>query len=219
LQAKIAGETSFAGSFPGYDEYVPMVDKAVDATWKVKPAIQRVASRGALMSPTVPKDHEGIKARVLVMFMAFLMAVFTFFRTVTKKLPATTTSSPAETQGNAIELGSNGEGVKEECRPPSPVPDLTETDLLNCVTKKLTELEGKIGTLQSKPNEMPYEKEELLNAAVCRVDALEAELIATKKALYEALMRQEELLAYIDRQEEAQFQKMKKKKKKHLFCF
>jgi len=28
---------------------------------------------------------------------------------------------------------------------------------------------------------MPYEKEELLNAAVCRVDALEAELIATKK--------------------------------------
>jgi len=46
LQAKIAGETSLAGSFPGYDEYVPMVDKAVDATWKVKPAIQRVASRG-----------------------------------------------------------------------------------------------------------------------------------------------------------------------------
>lgn len=174
------------------------------------------------MSPTIPKDPEGMKARVLVMFMAFLMAVFTFFRTVsyrvTKKLPATTTPPP-ETQGNATELGSNGEGVKEECRPPSPVPDLTETDLLNCVTKKLTELEGKIGTLQSKPNEMPYEKEELLNAAVCRVDALEAELIATKKALYEALMRQEELLAYIDRQEEAQFQKMKKKKKKHLFCF
>lgn len=46
LQAKIAGETSLAGSFPGYDEYVPMVDKAVDATWKVKPAIHRVASKG-----------------------------------------------------------------------------------------------------------------------------------------------------------------------------
>ncbi|XP_062010590.1 sodium/pyruvate cotransporter BASS2, chloroplastic-like [Rosa rugosa] len=30
---------------------------------------------------------------------------------------------------------------------------------------------------------MPYEKEELLNAAVCCVDALEAELIATKKML------------------------------------
>ncbi|KAL1208163.1 Phosphatidylinositol/phosphatidylcholine transfer protein SFH8 [Cardamine amara subsp. amara] len=215
-EAKIAGETSLTGSFPGYDEYVPMVDKAVDATCKVKPAIHRVASKGVLMTPTVPKDPEGIQARVFVMFMAIVMAVFTFFRTVTypvtKKLPATTTSPP-ESERNATEVG-----VQEECRPPSPVPELTETDLLNSVMKKLTELEDKIGTLQSKPNEMPYEKEELLNAAVCRVDALEAELIATKKALYEALMRQEELLAYIDRQEEAQFQKMKKKKK-HLFCF
>lgn len=57
---------------------------------------------------------------------------------------------------------------------------------------------------------MPYEKEELLNAAVRRVDALEAELIATKKAFYESLMRQEELLAYIDRQEEAKFRKKKR---------
>nr|GMC75836.1 Sec14p-like phosphatidylinositol transfer family protein [Ipomoea batatas] len=50
---------------------------------------------------------------------------------------------------------------------------------------------------------MPNEKEELLMGAVCRVEALEAELISTKKALYEALMRQEELLAFIDRQEAA----------------
>ncbi|RID48092.1 hypothetical protein BRARA_I04636 [Brassica rapa] len=219
-EAKIAGETSLAGGLLGYDEYVPMVDKAVDATWKVKPAIQRVASKGTLMSPTAPKDTEGIRARVLVMIITYVMAVFTFFRTVPflviKKLPA----SLPQTEGYATELGSNGEvaaTTKEESRPPSPVPDLTETELLTSVMKKLTELEGKIGTLQTKPNEMPYEKEELLNAAVCRVDALEAELIATKKALYEALMRQEELLAYIDRQEEAQFQKMKKKK--HLFCF
>ncbi|KAG0495462.1 hypothetical protein HPP92_000153 [Vanilla planifolia] len=38
---------------------------------------------------------------------------------------------------------------------------------------------------------------------VCRVDALEAELISTKEGLYESLMRQEELLAYIDRYEDA----------------
>lgn len=172
------------------------------------------------MSPTAPKDPEGIRARVLVMIIAYVMAVFTFFRAVPfrviKKLPA----SQPQTEVNATELlGSNCEvaTTQEESRPPSPVPDLTETELLTSVMKKLNELEGKIGTLQTKPNEMPCEKEELLNAAVCRVDALEAELIATKKALYEALMRQEELLAYIDRQEEAQFQKMKKKK--HLFCF
>nr|GLL37460.1 phosphatidylinositol/phosphatidylcholine transfer protein SFH8-like isoform X1 [Ipomoea trifida] len=50
---------------------------------------------------------------------------------------------------------------------------------------------------------MPNEKEELLMGDVCRVEVLEAELISTKKALYEDLMRQEELLAFIDRQEVA----------------
>ncbi|CAJ2643039.1 unnamed protein product [Trifolium pratense] len=70
---------------------------------------------------------------------------------------------------------------------------------------RLGELEKKVETLQNKLNVMPREKEELLNAAVCRVDALEAELIATKKALYEALMRQEELLAYVDYQQKRKF--------------
>jgi hypothetical protein len=57
----------------------------------------------------------------------------------------------------------------------------SEEILLPSLLKRLGELEEKVDTLQSKPSEMPYEKEELLNAAVCRVDALEAELIATKK--------------------------------------
>ncbi|CAI9777719.1 unnamed protein product [Fraxinus pennsylvanica] len=48
----------------------------------------------------------------------------------------------------------------------------------------------------------------LLNATICRVDALEAELIATKKGLHEALTRQEELLAYMDNQEESKFRVM-----------
>ncbi|KEH36183.1 putative cellular retinaldehyde binding/alpha-tocopherol transport, CRAL/TRIO [Medicago truncatula] len=71
--------------------------------------------------------------------------------------------------------------------------------------KRLSELEKNVEILQSKLNVMPSEKEEQLNAAVYRVDALEAELIATKKALFEALMRQEELLAYIDSREKSKF--------------
>ncbi|CAN8328786.1 unnamed protein product [Cochlearia groenlandica] len=190
-----SGETSLAGSFAGYDEYVPMVDKAVDATWNVKPTtINRVPSKGARMTPNVLKDHESFSARVLVIVVAFVMAIVTFFRTVTNRIMTKQLPPPA--------IQSQNEGTTAT----------EDADLLNSVLKKLTELEEKIGTLQSKPSEMPYEKEELLNAAVCRVDALEAELIATKKALYEALMRQEELLAYIDRQE-------KKKKRKQMFCF
>lgn len=83
---------------------------------------------------------------------------------------------------------------------------LTKTDLPSSSTiKRLSELEEKVEKLESKLNVMPPEKEELLNAAVCRVDAVEAELIAAKKALYEALIRQEELLAYIDRHGKSKF--------------
>ncbi|CAI9761796.1 unnamed protein product [Fraxinus pennsylvanica] len=44
------------------------------------------------------------------------------------------------------------------------------------------ELEEKVNALQERPSGMSQGEEELLNAVVCRVAALEAELIATKKA-------------------------------------
>lgn len=34
VQAKAIGTSGYAGHFSGYDEYVPMVDKAVDSGWK-----------------------------------------------------------------------------------------------------------------------------------------------------------------------------------------
>ena len=71
--------------------------------------------------------------------------------------------------------------IEEEFRPPSPAPCPKEAGLLSSVLRRLGELEEKVDMLQTKSVEMPCEKEELLNAAVCRVDALEAELIATKK--------------------------------------
>jgi len=43
LQAKVVGKSSSAGggNLAGYDEYVPMVDKAVDAAWKNQASLQR----------------------------------------------------------------------------------------------------------------------------------------------------------------------------------
>lgn len=55
-----------------------------------------------------------------------------------------------------------------------------QTDMLPLL-QRLAELEEKLETLQAKPTAMPSDKEELLNAAMYRVDALEAELISTKK--------------------------------------
>ncbi|GAV61538.1 CRAL_TRIO domain-containing protein/CRAL_TRIO_N domain-containing protein [Cephalotus follicularis] len=212
-EAKIVGKTSYAGNFSGYDEYVPMVDKAVDASWKKQPSHQRSCTPKAptarmLLQPDTPKSLEGTRARILVAVMAFFMSLLTLFRSVTyrltKKLPQASTVNGQDVAELTLDLPS-----KEEFRPPSPTPAFTEADLLSRVMKRLGELEEKVNTLQARPSEMPSEKEELLNAAVCRVDALEAELIATKKALHEALMKQEDLLAYIDSQEEAKFRKKK----------
>ncbi|PIA55841.1 hypothetical protein AQUCO_00700278v1 [Aquilegia coerulea] len=214
-EAKVGIKGSYTVGYAEYDEYVPMVDKAVDAGWKKEISHQRsFAARGTLPLPEVKKTQESVRARTFAVLMAFFMTLFTFFisitRRVTKKQSDTLQNGDINVSDVTLTLLP-----KEDFRPPSPTPGFTNADLLPSVLKKLCELEEKVETLQAKPSEMPFEKEELLNAAVCRVDALEAELIATKKALHEALMRQEDLLAYIDSQEEAKF----RQKKKKMFCW
>lgn len=108
------------------------------------------------------------------------MTLFALFRSVAYRVGKKFPNGSSEYNQNQIQIEVDPL-PKEEFRPPSPSPGFTEADLLSSVLKKLAELEEKVDTLQAKPSEMPSEKEELLNAAVCRVDALEAELIATKK--------------------------------------
>ncbi|XP_041018937.1 phosphatidylinositol/phosphatidylcholine transfer protein SFH8 isoform X2 [Juglans microcarpa x Juglans regia] len=180
-EGRTAGKGSSGGGVLEYDEYIPMIDKPVDLGWKKQISLQEPrASEGTGSLPRTEKASEGIFSRVWATLVAFFITLITLLRSV---------------------------AFQEEFQPPSPAPRLTDADLLSSALKRLGELEEKVDMLQAKPFEMPYEKEELLNAAVCRVDGLEAELIATKKALHEALMRQEELLAYIDRQEEAKLRK------------
>ncbi|KAH1220102.1 Phosphatidylinositol/phosphatidylcholine transfer protein SFH8 [Glycine max] len=212
-EAKVVGKSSSAGggNLAGYDEYVPMVDKAVDAAWKNQASLQRSqTSKGKPPLPDTPNPPEGIRARIVVALTVFFMTLFTLFHSfacrVTKKLPAVSSNDDQGTSEPTLDITKIN---NDDYCPPSPTPAYAEANLLSSMMKRLGELEVKVDTLQSKPSEMPYEKEELLNAAVCRVDALEAELIATKKALYEALMRQEELLAYIDSQEEARLRQKK----------
>jgi len=166
------------------------------------------ASRGTPSLPSMEKSPEGIFTRFWAALVVFFVTLFTLVHSkafqVTKRLPDTVPDNSCNIPDLTVQSNP-----KEDYRPPSPAPGFTEAELLSSALKKLGELEEKVDMLQAKPFEMPYEKAELLNAAVCRVDALEAELIATKKALHEALMRQEELLAYIDRQEEAKLRKKK----------
>ncbi|XP_021601071.2 phosphatidylinositol/phosphatidylcholine transfer protein SFH6 [Manihot esculenta] len=208
-EARGLGKASAAGGFSEYDEYVPMIDKTVDGGWKKQvPFREPHTCRGALPPPppSSEKNPEGLFARIWALLMAFFIGFLTVIHSlpiwVTKKSPVP--NSVCDTTDPTLETVT-----EEEFRPPSPAPGFTQADSLSSVLKRLGELEAKVDMLQMKPFQMPCEKEELLNAAVCRVDALEAELISTKKALHEALIRQEELLAYIDRQEEARFRKKK----------
>ncbi|XP_026659079.1 phosphatidylinositol/phosphatidylcholine transfer protein SFH6-like isoform X3 [Phoenix dactylifera] len=134
------------------DDYIPMVDKTVDASWNKEVMNEEQL---ALSKETLVKGQ------------------------MHQQLPASTVS--------AAEYSS--------------------------VMKRLRELEEKMSIVDMKPAEMPVEKEEELKAAVSRMNALEVELAATKKALEDALARQEELLAYIDKK------KKKKKSKLNLFCW
>ncbi|KAI3912175.1 hypothetical protein MKW92_046543 [Papaver armeniacum] len=189
-EAKLAGKGSLSGAYLEYDEYVPMVDKAVDFGWKKEIAHQRSF---ALKGRTIPLPEnkclkQDFKLECMLCLCSSSQLLSLLFHTVTfhatKKHPKTVSDN-----SNFIDLTNS----------------LRQTSSHPC--SKLGELELKVDTLQAKPSEMPCEKEELLNAAVCRVDALEAELIATKKALHEALMKQEDLLAYIDCHEQAKLKK------------
>ncbi|CAK8576575.1 unnamed protein product [Lathyrus sativus] len=202
-ESKVVGKSSYAvcGNLAGYDEYIPMVDKAVDAVWKKQASLQKSPSRkGTPPLPDTPKPPENIQARIWIALSLFFLTIFTFFHSiawcVTKKLPS-------------VSFNKSTSELTLDTTNMSPTPANTKTSALSSMMKRLTELEEKVDMLKSKPSEMPWQKAELLNAAVCRVDGLEAELIATKKALYEALMRQEELLAYIDSQEEAKLRRKK----------
>ncbi|XP_076935585.1 phosphatidylinositol/phosphatidylcholine transfer protein SFH8-like isoform X2 [Bidens hawaiensis] len=207
-EAKTIGPISYPGQSSGHDEYVPMVDKAVDSGWNNQTSTHTPRDPiGKLVEHQM--GPEKLYSRIWLMLLAMFMTIFTVFSSAMRRVTKRAADSPSVVVESTEDFCFDASTTEEECRPPSPTRLFKETEIMNSVLKRLGELEEKVDTLNAKPSEMPYEKEELLNAAVCRVDGLEAELIATKKALHEALLRQEELLAYIDGQEEKKFRKKK----------
>ena len=134
---------------------------------------------GTLPVPISSKIPEGFRSRMVIVLTAFFMTLVALLRSTTYRVTRKLPYAPTNSNQNTPESTANSS--KEDYRPPSPTQPFTETEVLSAVMKRLGELEEKVDTLQAKPSKMPFEKEELLNAAVCRVDALEAELIATKK--------------------------------------
>ncbi|WOK94188.1 phosphatidylinositol/phosphatidylcholine transfer protein SFH12-like [Canna indica] len=182
-----------------YDDLFPVVDKVVDAGWNKDAMEEKLAvARGTHTVSEICNGSDGISNHVVSGVVAFVMGIVTMVR-VTRNMPRKVVDADIDNT-SIVHLPS------ETLKVPSQ--KFISADEYSCVMKRLNELEEQVSTMNVKP-EMPPEKEELLNAAVKRVDVLEEELASTKKALEEALARQEEFIAYLE----------KKKKKKNMLPF
>lgn len=187
-------EMPMSKRFHDCDDYIPMVDKSVDLAWKI-PAESKmfIASQANCEIPA------GFSSQIFAAIMTVIVGLVTMARltkSIPKKLAASTFySSP-------IYCDSEDDSVSGAAK-------LKAQEIDMSVVKRMAELEERVALLSVKPAFMPPEKEALLNSALTRVEALEQELMATKKALEDSLARQEELVAYLD--------KKKKKKKSTLF--
>ncbi|KAA8545999.1 hypothetical protein F0562_020550 [Nyssa sinensis] len=188
-----------------YGDFIPIVDKGVDATWSK--AVQN--GKFSIPKDCFPMDDackpsQGFSNPIFTGVMSVVMGIVTMVR-LTRNMPRKLTDATLYSSS----MCRVDETTKGQTHPYQlPAPAISNTDYMSMM-KRMGELEEKVIVLSKTPVAMPPEKEQLLNATLSRVDALEQELSATKKALEDALVRQEELLAYIE----------KKKKKKKFFAF
>lgn len=185
---------------PQPDQYVPPVNKNVPPNWNRAVSAVKVDNFAVAKVPNfypvgyTPPDGGN---QLFSSMMTFFMGVFTMVR-MSRNMPATGTRNYTDAgfcSGNGM---MNGPGYQ------LPETTVSVTEFMNMM-KRVGSLEEKLITLSKEPPTMPPEKEEQLNNALSRVDALEQELEATKKALEETRSHQTEIEAYIE--------KMKKKKK------
>ncbi|XVF67750.1 hypothetical protein PTKIN_Ptkin10aG0147300 [Pterospermum kingtungense] len=190
-----------------YDKFIPMVDKGVDASWPNK----SVGDENFAMSKTADcynlKDDgrvsEGMSSHLFGGIMAFVMGVVAMIR-LSRSMPRKLTEAALYGgQGYYDNPMMTGHAAAHQLPPPA----VSIADFF-AMMKRIGELEDKVSVLIGKPAAMPPEKEEMLNAALSRVCTLEEELSSAKKALEEALGKQQELQTFIDK---------KKKKKKNKF--
>ncbi|KAJ0962573.1 hypothetical protein J5N97_027695 [Dioscorea zingiberensis] len=194
------------------DDYIPMIDKVVDASWNKESIEQKLTiskvSAGASELQDLYKVSEGMSMmsnNILSGIMALVMGIVTVIR-VTKAMPQRIVGAALDYAASSAETMMKGGQMH---LPAQQTVTISAVEF-SSVLKRLSDLEEKVSIMNMKPAEMASDKEEMLNNAVARVESLEAELSATKKALEDALVRQGEMLAHID---------SKKKKKKSKMDF
>ncbi|VAH78568.1 unnamed protein product [Triticum turgidum subsp. durum] len=194
-EPKSSGHASTSGSAPVVEESVPtVVDKLVDDVCHSPRATSMASTSGSFSLRNIRMALGVLRTQIVTCLTVLIMSLFMVIRSAPSRVSERFSRQSIACDHNCGEFPQNLEFK---------VP---------YVSRRLRELEEKVVVLEAKPSQMPVEKEEVLNTAVCRVDALEAEPISTKKVLYETLIRQDELLAYIEKQDKNKFRKKR-------FCF
>eukprot|EP00268_Persea_americana_P015047 TRINITY_DN16817_c0_g2_i5.p1 TRINITY_DN16817_c0_g2~~TRINITY_DN16817_c0_g2_i5.p1 ORF type:complete len:300 (+),score=83.77 TRINITY_DN16817_c0_g2_i5:1097-1996(+) len=191
----------FSRDFGEHPQLPPVHEEVVDASWKREPKNEKLAIVKGVSVPEAYKSSDGNGTQMLGGVMAFVTGVVTMLR-LTRSMPRKINGTAFECGPAVYNAGSMVNGQEHHQQMPFPVISAAE---FSAVMKRLGDMEGKVTNLSLKPAQMPLDKEEKLDAALSRIDALETELSATKKALEDALARQDEFIAYLEKQ--------KKKKK------
>uniref|UniRef100_F6GWT3 CRAL-TRIO domain-containing protein n=1 Tax=Vitis vinifera TaxID=29760 RepID=F6GWT3_VITVI len=189
-----------------YEDFIPIIDKSMNAPWQNVMENDRYALSKAADCFTIHdayKAPDGFSTQIFTGVMALVMGIVTMIR-LTRTMPKKFTDAnlypgPIYCVDAMIKSHPYAHQLS--------APVITGTEFL-AFMKRMAEMEDRVSVLSVKPTAMPADKEDLLNAALIRIDTLERELAATKKTLEEAMAQQEEVLAYIEK---------KKKKKKLVF--
>ncbi|GMJ08771.1 SEC14-LIKE 12, SEC14-like 12 [Hibiscus trionum] len=177
-------------------EIVPVVTEPTDLALQKREQNENFAPLPIVTKQESRKNPDMLSSPLFNGVMTFVMGVATMVK-VTRNMPI----KPA--------LPAPQTTVKiEEIPAQAPQPCITPNEL-ESVMKRMAELEARLVAINAQSTTMPPEKEEMLNSALSRADALEQELMATKKALEDSFAQQQELAEYIE--------KRKKKKRTLLF--
>uniref|UniRef100_A0A9I9DSV6 CRAL-TRIO domain-containing protein n=1 Tax=Cucumis melo TaxID=3656 RepID=A0A9I9DSV6_CUCME len=191
----------FGGCEYQYEKFIPVVDKAVDPSWALSTE-KYTLSKDPFAVHENYKVPEGFSNQIVGGIMALVMGIVTMVR-LTRTMPKKLTEAAIYSST----VYYDGSMAKHPALPPPAAVPLSD---YMTMMKRMAELEERVNVLNMKPAAMPADKEEMLNIALGKVETLEQELEATKKALEESLSREAELTDYIEK---------KKKKKKMVNPF
>ncbi|KAJ6346037.1 hypothetical protein OIU78_008642 [Salix suchowensis] len=177
-----------------YDNSIPMVEKNIKAAWTTRQNNRYDLSKESRSESGVYEAQRG-SSQIVNMILAVVMGIVTMVR-ISRNMP--------RKLAEVVVYGSQIYADEVAKSHLLPAPSISTSEYKNMMLR-MAEMEEKLNVLSSKSQAMSPEKEEMLNATLRRADTLEQELSIAKKALEDALAKQQELEAYIDK---------KKKKKK-----